>query len=264
MVAQQWDVLETNLVLVPAFPPLNPLAQWLEQVFRRQAGIALVFSPLALLAGLLAMFLTFWLFYALIYIMAGGLSAVLELVVSSKFKLGHFWRLVMAGVWMLLVVAGYWRRPASNMEPMPEANYVEWSPTLHGGGTAAGLILMAAYPGATAHLLRDLFQTGPRLVHGALALWRMVASFKAIDPAFCAPYLERLARAAGVVTWDDMQAVYGPEYVPTAVEQLRAIEGVVVLNKGISLTADLRRELRPLLVQEEVLATESVPSEPQP
>lgn len=228
---------------------MNPLASWLQQGFRRQAGLALAFSPVAIVAGLLVMFLTFWLFYALIYIMAGGASAVSELVTSTKLKLGHSGRLMAAGVWLLLVCLSYWRRPDANMDPLPEADYVEWSPTLHGGGTAAGLILMAAYPGATAHLLRDLFQTGPRLIHGAFALWRMVATLKAIDPGFCAAYLERLARASGVVRWEELQGIYGPEYVPAAVGQLRAIDGVVVLNQGLSLTAELRRELRPLLAQ---------------
>lgn len=228
---------------------MNALASWLQQGFRRQAGLALAFSPLAILAGLLVMFLTFWLFYALIYIMAGGAAAVWDLITSTKIKLSHPWRLVAAGAWLLLVCLSYWRRPDSNMDPLPEADYVAWSPTLHGGGTAAGLIMMAAYPGATAHLLRDLFQTGPRLVHGGIALWRMVAALKAIDPGFCAAYLERLARATGVVRWEELQGIYGPEHVPAAVGQLRAIDGVVVLNQGLSLTAELRRELRPLLAQ---------------
>jgi len=216
-----------------------------------------VFSPLAFLAGLLVVFLTFWLFYALIFVMAGGLSAGWEIITSTKFKLSHPWRLAAAGGWLLWVCLGYWRRPNSNMDPLPKASYVAWSPTLHGGGTPAGLIMMAAYPGATAHLLRDLFQTGPRLIHGAIALWRMVAPLKAIDPEFCAEYLGRLARASGVVTWEDLQAVHGPEHVPIAVEQLRAVEGVVVLNKGLSLTSDLRRELRPLVPPQPVLANQS-------
>lgn len=233
---------------------MNRLPQWLEQRFRRQAGLALMFSPLAFLAGLLVMFVTFWLFYVLIYVMAGGLAAGLELVVSSKFKLGHSWRLAAAGTWMLLVVVGYWRRPTSNMDPMPKANYVTWSPTFHGGGTPAGLVMMAAYPGATAHLLRDLFQTGPRLIHGGFALWRMVAALKAIDPAFCIPYLEMLATTSGAVGWEKLGAVYGEDYVPIAVAQLRTIEGIVVLEKGLSLTAELRRELRPLVRQQEAIA----------
>ena len=236
---------------------MNSIAQWLERQFRRQAGVALVFSPLALLAGLLVMFATFWLFYALIYIMADGFSAVLELALSIKFKLDHPWRLMGAGLWMLLVGFGYWRRPTSSMEPMPKADYVEWSPTLHGGGTPAGLIMMAAYPGATAHLLSDLFQTGPRLIHGASALWRMVAVLKAVDPAFCAPFLERLIRAPGAVSWGQLEIVYGSDHLPIAVEQLRAIEGVVVLEKGLSLTAELRRELRPLVRQLESLPSKS-------
>jgi hypothetical protein len=132
------------------------------------------------------------------------------------------------------------------MDPMPARDYVRWSPTYHGGGSAAGLVMLAAYPGATARLLRDLFQTGPRLIHGALALGRLFRAHQAIQPSFCAAYLERLVRAGGAVTWEDLKDVYGPDHLDAAVVQLQSIDGVILLGKGLSLTPALREELRPL------------------
>jgi hypothetical protein len=226
---------------------MNTLEQWIEQKRRRQMPIILLLASLAFLAGLLVLFLTFWLLYALLFVMGWGVSAIVELFASREFMIPHFWRLLLAGAWLIGVCFGYACNPMSNMDPIPARDYVGWSPTFHGGGTAAGLVMLAAYPGATAHLLRDLFQTGPRLIHGALALGRMYSALKAIQPSFCAIFLERLVRAGGAVTWDELQNIHGPEYLEAAVIQLRSIDGVILIEKGLTLPPELRRELRPML-----------------
>lgn len=226
---------------------MNTLEEWIEQKRGRQMPIILLLAPLAFLAGLVVLFLTFWLLYALLFVMGWGVSAIVELVASREYMIPHFWRLLLAGAWLIGVCVSYARNPSSNMNPIPARDYVGWSPTFHGGGTAAGLVMLAAYPGATAHLLRDLFQTGPRLIHGALGLGRMFSAIKSIQPPFCAIYLERLVRAGSAVTWEELKNSDGPESLKTAVTQLRSIDGVIFLEKGVTLPAELRRELRPLL-----------------
>ena len=226
---------------------MNTLEEWIEQKRGRQMPIILLLAPLAFLAGLVVLFLTFWLLYALLFVMGWGVSAIVELVASREFMIPHFWRLLLAGAWLIGVCVSYARKPSSNMNPIPARDYVGWSPTFHGGGTAAGLVLLAAYPGATAHLLRDLFQTGPRLIHGALCLARMFSAIKSIQPPFCAIYLERLVRAGSAVTWEELKNIDGPESLKRAVNQLRSIDGVIFLEKGVTLPTELRRELRPLL-----------------
>lgn len=226
---------------------MNTLEEWIEQKRGRQMPIIWLLAPLAFLAGLVVLFLTFWLLYALLFVMGWGVSAIVELVASREFMIPHFWRLLLAGAWLIGVCVSYARNPSSNMNPIPAHDYVGWSPTFHGGGTAAGLVMLAAYPGATAHLLRDLFQTGPRLIHGALGLGRMFSAIKSIQPPFCAIYLERLVRAGSAVTWEELKNIDGPESLKRAVNQLRSIDGVIFLEKGVTLPTELRRELRPLL-----------------
>lgn len=226
---------------------MNRMNNWIERKFRRQGWVSCLLSPMALALGLVVMFLTFWLFYALVFIMALGVSSAVTLFTGRDAMLTHNWRLVASGLWLPWVIVGYWRNPLEDLAPMPRANYVNAGYLVYRGGAAASFAVMLAYPQATGLLLRDLFSTGPKLVHGGIWLWRQGRGMLGIDTVLCATILEYLEREPDAVPYEELESFVSHPDFERACHQLHAIDGVVFLEKGLGLTSDLREELRPLI-----------------
>ncbi len=87
----------------------SAIDQWLQRRFRRDANVWVALSPLAILGGLLVLFLTFWFAYAAVYLGTHAVDAVFSIFSGSHFKIRHITRLWLAGGFLIVLVIGYLR-----------------------------------------------------------------------------------------------------------------------------------------------------------
>jgi len=98
---------------------------------------------------------------------------------------------------------------------------------------------MLAYPGASANMVADILLSGPRLVTGAWNLCRESMRLARLDETGCAELLAFLSRCDMAVPYDELRGAGWEDWFG----QLRSIEGVLFLEKGVGLSAELRKEL---------------------
>ncbi len=197
---------------------------------------------LALFAGVVVLFLTFWFTYAIIYIGCQGISAVSELILSRKLRLSHEWRLAGSGVFVVLLFIQHFRTSQWHWGDYPKRDYVSAPGLQYHAGAAAGLAFMLAYPGASANMVADILLSSPRLVTGAWNLWRESMRLARLDETGCAELITFLASCDATVPYEELRSAGWESWFG----QLRSIEGVLFLEKGLSLTAELRSELKEL------------------
>ncbi len=207
----------------------------------------------AIALGVVAVFLTFWLAYAVMWITGHALSAVTEMVVNKKLPWPHWLRMLGAGFFIVLLCARHfktspWDRgsyadadatPAGGFDPMAG------SIAAYGGGFAS-LTQLLWHPTASSRMIIEILETGPRLLTGSRTLFRQADALRRMDPAGCAWVLTFLAGRSGAVPREELIAAWPDGDWPKLWAQLRLIDGLVFLEKGISLTMDLRDELKPL------------------
>jgi hypothetical protein len=143
----------------------------------------------ALIAWIVILFLTFWFTYAVIWFGWYGVSAISELVFSRKLHLSHELRLVLSGVFILLLFIQYFRTDPSYWGEYPKRDYVTAPGLQMQAGVIGGLGFMLAYPGASANMVADILLSGPRLVIGAYRLVEKGFRLKNIDENRCAELL---------------------------------------------------------------------------
>jgi hypothetical protein len=197
---------------------------------------------LALGAGIIVLFLTFWFTYAVIWFGWQGVSAVAELIFSKKLHLSHEVRLVCSGVFLVLLFVQHFRTDPSYWGEYPDRDYVAAPALQMRAGVIGGLGFMLAYPGASANMIADILLSGPRLVTGA---WQQTAQgfrLKRLDEQGCAELLTFLHSRTGVVPYEELKDSGWEEWFG----QLRRIEGVQFLQKGLMLSTELRNELNNL------------------
>jgi hypothetical protein len=91
-------------------------------------------------------------------------------------------------------------------------------------------------------MISDILLTGPRLVAGAWELFRRGVQLRRLDENGCSDLLSFLCGQARSVPYDELKAAGWEPWF----EQLKCIEGVQFLAKGISLAPDLREEFAAL------------------
>ena len=91
-------------------------------------------------------------------------------------------------------------------------------------------------------MIVSLLQTGPRLLFGSsLLLVRTLRTH--IDWSVCLPLIEMLVTHPRAVPWDELAAAFPNTTWDSARNQLRFLEGIVFLEKGLSLSMEFRHEL---------------------
>lgn len=216
---------------------------WLKKRAGRHILACSIGSVLSLLAGLVVLFLTFWFAYFVVYLGEGGVSAVTELCFNHRFHLGHAWRLVICGFFIVALFVEWIRR-----SPWDLGNYGKVvSPpgakalARRDGTVALGLLL--ANPQASASIIAEILYTGPRLVLGAGSLVRSGLQTRNLDTPACAQILELLAASEKPVTYEELQSAQPEvEWIRTGAS-MTWIPGIIILEKGLSTTNDLREEL---------------------
>jgi len=215
---------------------------WLRK--KKSLGFAqnAAFGVVALLAGLVILFLTFWFTYAVIYTCIMGVSAVSELVLNKRVHLGHTGRLIGSDIFILLLFFQHFRTDSSHWGDYPKRDY----PIVPGLGMRAGLFgglgLMLAYPGASANMVADILLSGPRLVVGSWGMFKRALTLKRMDENGCGELLTFLWSKTGVVPYDDLKSAGWEVWFP----EMHCIDGVNFLQQGLTLSGELRTELNAL------------------
>jgi len=91
-------------------------------------------------------------------------------------------------------------------------------------------------------MLADILLSGPRLVTGAWTLIRASSRLKQLDVDGCSQLLAFLASRPNAVPYEELREAGWEDLFA----QSRNIEGVVFLEKGLNLSAELRKELASL------------------
>lgn len=221
--------------------------RWLRRRARRDAAgnVAVVF--LALAAGAVVLTVTFFFTYALVWFaFRFAVSSVSEILLNRPVRPSHAMILwICSGILGLLFI-GNARTSREDLGTRPRQNYTA-SPSQLGFLGPLGVLL--AYPGASSRLIADLLFTGPRCVVAAWRASQKAARLLRLDVESCACVLAVLAERDGHLSREELAEQSGARNAGRAFEQLRDIEGVVFLDlglPGLSLTADLRQELRAL------------------
>lgn len=225
----------------------DALQSWLKRKLALAAAGRWVGAVLVLLAGVVVLFLTFWLAYAVVFVGLWAVSAASELIWSRRLHLAHEWRLVVSGLFLVVLFAEWLRRSPwslghyGSVRTTPLGNALVY----RGGGLASFAVLLAN-PQASSTMVAELLYTGPRLVLGAWHLAREACRLRAVDPAVGAWVLACLASRNEAVTREEFLDAWPGLDWQALLADVAPVEGVVFLTKGLTLTPELRAELRNL------------------
>ena len=230
---------------------------WLRKRFAQEASLSVLMGVAAIALGVIVVFLTFWLAYAMMWILGQALSAITQLVANKKLPWPHWLRLAGAAGFIVLLFRQHlrtspWDRGSySDADATPVGGFNEMGgPIALSGGAVLSLGQLLRYPTASSRFILELLETGPRLLTGARALFRQADAIRKMDTAGCAWVLTALLGRTGSVPREELMAAWPDADWPRLWTQLRLIEGLVFLEKGLSLTEELRNELQPLLAMD--------------
>jgi hypothetical protein len=220
---------------------------WLERKINLHIFGCWVGAVLALLAGVLVLFLTFWLAYFVVFMGEWGVSAVTELTYNRQFHLGHAWRLIIAGLFLVALFVEWIRRSPWELGNYGRVNAAPGSQALvMQGGAFSSFAMLLANPQASASMIAEILYAGPRLVLGAKSLAYEACCSRSFDSAECARILQVLVSKENAVTYEEFMAMHqGADWLKLK-NKLARFSGVIILEKGLSLTDELRQELRNL------------------
>lgn len=219
--------------------------QWLRRRLRHDATVCLLLGPVAVVGGLVVLFLTFWFAYALTWMVGWVGGSLVELLGSFRWRPDHQQCLWGATGFTGLLVFTHLRgdgRPA-DLGDFSGENPAMLGRTLAGMAHESPGSRLLLHPGHGARMIVDILLTGPRLVQGGVRLLREgVAKFSA-DSGPGARLLGTLQGAAGKVPYADLNTIHDAIELRAGMLTLRGITGVVFLEQGLTLTDELRTEL---------------------
>jgi len=207
---------------------------WLKRKQSSGATSRILLALVMLVAGLVVLFLTFWFTYAIIWSGFQGVSAISSLAFSRELQLAHEWRLVTSGGFLVLLFVQHLRTSPWYWGNYPERD--DYSPI---AGHVLGPFALLRYPGASANMIADILLSGPRLVTGTWTIIQESRRLKQLDVAGSSQLLAFLASRPNAVPYEELRQAGWEDWFA----QLRSIEGVVFLEQGLKLSADLRKEL---------------------
>lgn len=230
--------------------PSEIIQQWLKKKVAAHVVGSWLGAALALLAGLFILFITFWLAYAVVFIGEFGVSAVRELMFNHKFHLTHGWRMAICGLFVSALFVEWLRRSPDDLGNYGEVNSPPGAPALaFYDGAFGAFAMLLANPQASASMITEMLYIGPRLVLGSAALVRDACHWQKFNLAGCACALQSLAARGGAVANDEFQTDQPETDWAKVRSDLTRIPGVVVLEKGLILTEELRCELSSLALK---------------
>lgn len=212
------------------------LAAWTAKRLKADATLTLLTALGAFAGGLVVVFLTFWFTYAILYVCAIGANALLDLVLSKRIEISHVMRLWLSGGVMALLFFTHWRM---DEHYWGESTGEDCSPHLPGSGTTGALVQMAAHPRTSARMIVDILLTGPRLLASTRGFWIRAKRLRELDAGRASSLFALLWGRGHAMTWEELEA----QGLTETARNLEGISGIVYLQKGVSLTDELRTEL---------------------
>ncbi|MEI2723240.1 MAG: hypothetical protein V9H26_06740 [Verrucomicrobiota bacterium] len=214
----------------------NAIEIWLRHKQSSGATSRSLLAIVAVLAGLGVLFLTFWFTYAIIWAGFQGVTALADLTVGKRLHLTHEWRLAGSGIFIALLFLQHFCTSPWHWGDYPRENFDR----AFGLNASLGAIpALLSCPGTSANMIADILLSGPRLLTGAGTLIRESSRLRRMDVAGCSQLLAFLARRPMVVPYQELREAGWEAWFG----QLRNIEGVVFLEQGLNLTAELRKDL---------------------
>jgi hypothetical protein len=229
----------------------DAIREWLQRKKSRGAIGQLLLAVVTLLGGIGVLFFTFWFTYAIVWFGFQGVSAVSSLASGKRLQLSHEWRLGISAGFLGLLFLQHLRT-----SPWHWGNYPVRDDYSPGAGRALGPWALLRYPGASANMIADILLSGPRLVTGAGKMMRQANRLRRLDVDGCSQLIAFLASRPGAVPFDELREAGWEDWF----DQLRCVEGIVFLQKGLGLTAEFRKELaslKPIPPDESLTSSES-------
>jgi len=222
------------------------LESWLRRRFRVEAGMGFLVGLLALALGLVVMFVTYWLAYAVVWVAGEAASAIVQIAGGKRFRIPHDWRLIGAGVFMVLLFVNHLRT-----SPWNRGNYGDLGPqpafmgaVVYQAGAIGSLACLLRHPQASSRMIAEILETGPRCLTGGVAMFRRTTAIMRMDVGGCASALAVLMASPGAVPPETLAGHLPAGHEWRNVElQLKLVEGVVSVSRGLTLTGELRSEL---------------------
>jgi hypothetical protein len=216
----------------------------LDSTIKARSASLLFGSVGLLLLSALALFVTFWVVYLVIYF---GFDWI--------FHMSHTVRLWVSAGFVLLLFIGNATTDRGYLESysFTTGTSSDRVVTIDIPGVVSGSTLNPLAPDS-AHsyvkMITLVLYTGPRLVSNAFQLWRRAGRLRGIDQEACAAVLAFLAASDSKVPFAEVATVIPRGHdVAVVLEQLHEIDGVLFLKAepaGLSLLSDFRDELRAL------------------
>ncbi len=213
----------------------DPIQSYLAKWKTRNSVLSAAASLVAFLAGVMVLFFTFWFTYAIVRFGWQGVAAAWSLAFNHKPALSHGGRLIVSGVFVLLLMIQYFRTDPWHWGEYPDADYSR--PATRGG--AGGVFRLLAFPQASANMIADILLTGPRLTVGSVRMAVNAFRIRQLDTAACASLLRFLLAKNGMVAYEELRAAGWEPWFG----QLRHVDGIHFFEKGLTLSTDLKEEL---------------------
>jgi hypothetical protein len=214
--------------------------------FRTQANLCALLVPVAFLGGVLGLAFTWWLCFVASWLGLHSLGALAEMFGGHRWHLSSRWPVGLAWAGFLTLVAGFLKSGTRDLDHYPEFEGSEpsWDDAARVGLYAGSPAVLLMFPHASARMILDILYLAPRMVRGAWVLLRSSGDLRTIDPSPAAEVLAALSVLPGKLPWEEFGPRFGHLPVAEVRRALRWIPGVVNLEGGLTLDADLRAELR--------------------
>src|SRR6266511_1164858 len=150
------------------------MEDWLRNRFAQEAGLSVFMGVAAIALGIVAVFLTFWLAYAMMWLLGEALSAVTQIIANKKMPWPHWLRLMGAAGFIVLLFRQHlrtspWNRGSyADADATPTDGFDELGGliALH-GGFLLSLGQLLRYPTASSRMIIEFLETGARLRAGS-------------------------------------------------------------------------------------------------
>jgi len=220
------------------------IQHWLKKKFSMHIFGCWVGAVLALVVDSFVLFLTFWLAYFIVLMGEWGVSAVTELTFNHGFHLDHTWRLLISGGFLVALFVEWIRRSPWELDNYGTVNTPLGAQSLvMYDGALGAFAMLLANPQVSASIITEILYIGPRLVLGAGSLAREAYRSWSFNLLECAQILQLLLSRENAVTYEEFKVIQRDTDWIKLKNNLARLSGVVFLEKGLSMTDDLRQEL---------------------
>lgn len=213
------------------------IQKWFAQQVKATIRTDAICAALLIPGGLLAMFLTYWIVFGLIWL---GLGSLFDLATSTIHALAGFF-LVASFAWQFTAGRSFQETYNVQRDDYAEEKIMAARAT----GNQMALLLDPGMASMFVRVITLAFLMGPRMLDGSWNLWRKVQRLKQMDVSGSGRVLALLMRAQGRVDVEDIAKKFPEGDVMKFVQPLADFDGVVFLHKG-----SLGLTLAPRLVTE--------------